>query len=252
MADFRIENSILTDRPFAEPDEAYIYQYIHVRDLLPVDLAAHASVAAAAAAAAFGTDFRPDMRQTDALCRRMLLLNRYPQSVSARIDMLLCASGTVHWRCGEIFVHRGFVMRAVRPEAVTLCYDIPFGEAHTSARLAAHRTAMAEAARRGWRSVVRCNADGMAVTADDSPLFAVFGRRIVTPPALPSVERDRVVRAAARAGYALTEEPLERSRLSSADELFYCDCRGITALASCDGRTYMDIIARRVADGMQI
>ena len=248
MADFRIENTTLTDRPFTGSEEAYIYQYMHVHRLSLPELTAHIAVAAAAARELFGTEFRPDIRQTDSLCRRMLLQNRYPQDVSSCIEMRLYASGTVHYRCGEIFAHDGLAMRSVRPEAVSLCYDIPFGDAPTSVRRAAHEAALAQACRQGFRSVVRCSARGLVSTADDAPLFAVFGRRIVTPPASPSVERDRIARAAARAGYALAEEPLERDALRRADELFYSDCRGITALASCDGRTYTDIIARAIAE----
>ena len=248
MADFRIENRTLTDSPPAESAEPFVYQHIHVCDLRPVELASHLAVAAAEAREAFGTDFRPDPRETDSLCRQMLLRNRYPQELSACIVMRLGASGTVHYRCGGIFAHKGLAFNAVRPEATILCHDLPFGEGHTSVRLETHRTAMAVAHRRGFGSVVRCTAQGYAATLDDNPLFAVFGRRIVTPPAPPSVERDRVVRAAAAAGYALAEEPLTNEMLLRADEIFCSDCRGITALARCDSRTLGDIIAHRIAE----
>lgn len=250
MADFRIENSMLTDLPFTGAEELYVYQYIHVRDLSPVGLADHIAVAAAAARDAFGIGFSPDLRLSDSLCRQMLIRNRWPQDVSSCIEMRLCASGAVHYLCGEIFTHNGLTLRTIRPDAVSLCYDIPFGEAPTSVRRAAAAMASAEARRRGVRAVVRCNAQGLVMTADDSPLFVAFGRRIVTPQTLPSVERDRVARAASRAGYTLAEEPLERESLRRADELFYSDCRGITALSSCDGRTYADIIARAIAAQM--
>ena len=251
MSDFRVENTTLTDSPRTVSDEPFVYQHIRVQRLGLPELAAHIAVAAAAARALFGVEFRPDLRLTDSLCRQMLIRNRYPGDMASCIEMRLRASGDVTYRCGEIFLHEGLALRSVRPEAVTICYDLPFGEAPHSARLAAHAVAAAEAQRRGCRAVVRCNAQGMAATADDSPLFAVFGRRIVTPPAPASVERDRVVRAAAAAGYRLDEVPVGRSELARADELFYSDCRGITALASCDGRTYADIIARRVADAIQ-
>ena len=248
MADFRVENSTLTDRPDCDAaGRAYVYQYIHVRDLLLPELGKHISVAAAAARDVFGIDFRPDRRETDSLCRRMLLANRYPQDMSACVEMRLFADGSASYRCGGIFTHNGLQFNIIRPEATLLCYDIPFGELPTSARLAAHVMAMAEARRRGVRAVVRCNAAGQLATACDAPVFATFGRQIVTPPAPPSVERDRVATAAARAGYTLTESPLERGDVLRADELFYSDCRGITALSRCDSRTYTDIIARRIA-----
>ena len=248
MADFRVENRTLTDLPAAEREVPFVYQHIHVCNLQLPELAAHAAVAAAAAREAFGTEFRPDLRETDSLCRQMLLRNRYPQQISSCVEMRLYADGEVHYRCGEIFAHSGLTFNTIRPDAVTLCYDLPFGEAPVSVRLAAHIAAMAEARRQGRRAVVRCSAAGRLLTACDSPLFAIFGRKIATPPAAPSVERDRVVTAAVAAGYALAEVPLDRSDMARADELFYSDCRGITALASCDGRTFSDIIARRIAE----
>ena len=250
MADFRVENRTLTDRPFTEPEGVYVYQYIHVRRVQLPELPAHIAAAADTARKIFGTEFRPDVRETDSLCRRMLLQNRYPENLSSCIEMRLYASGDVVYRCGEIFTHDGLTFRPVRPEAVSLCYDIPFGDGPTSARRAAHAMAMNEARRKGFREVVRCSSSGLAATAGDAPLFAVFGRRIVTPPAAPSVERDRVVLAAAKAGYRLSEEVVARESLRFADELFYSDCRGITALFGCDGRTYTDIIARAIAAQM--
>ena len=250
MADFRVENTTLTDSPRTCSDEPFVYQHILVHSLGLPELAAHIAVAAAAARELFGIEFRPDLRLTDSLCRQMHIRNRWPQDVSSCIEMRLCASGAVHYLCGEIFTHNGLTLRTIRPDAVSLCYDIPFGEAPTSVRRAAAAMASAEARRRGARAAVRCNAQGLVMTADDSPLFAAFGRRIVTPQTLPSVERDRVARAASRAGYTLAEEPLERESLRRADELFYSDCRGITALSSCDGRTYADIIARAIAAQM--
>ena len=252
MADLRIENRTLTDSPDTAPQRAFVYQHIHVCDLRPHDLPAHLSVAAAAAREVFGIDFRPDPRETDSLCRRMLLANRYPQELSACIEMRLGDDGTASYRCGEIFPYKGLQFNAVRPEAVAICCEVPFGGLPTSARLAAHYVAMAAVRRSGARAVAMCDAAGRLVSVCDSPAFAVFGRRIVTPPARPSVERDRVAAAAARAGYELTEAPVERDELRRADELFFSDCRGITALSRCDGRTYADIIARRVAEKIKI
>ena len=251
MADFRVENTTLTDSPRTMGDEPFVYQHMRVRSLCLPELAAHIAVAAAAAREIFGIEFRPDLRQTDSLCRRMLLQNRYPQELSSCIEMRLFASGRTEYRCGEIFAHSGLMFSEIRPQAMVVHYDIPFGDMPSSVRLEAHRAAMAVARRQGFRTVVRCNAQGYVLTAGDSPLFALFGRRIVTPVTHPSVERDRVVRAAAKAGYALAEEALEVAALRNADEIFYSDCRGITALSECDGRTLADIIARRIAENLE-
>lgn len=251
MTEFRVENNSLTDRPRSTGDEPFIYQHLRVRNLALPELAGHIAVAAAAARELFGFEFRTDLRLTDSLCRRMLLQNRYPQEVSSCVEMRLSASGAASFACGDIFAHNGLTFNPMRPRAMSLCYDIPFGDIPTSARMASHAVAMAAVQRQGLRAVVRCNSQGHVLTACDSPLFAIFGRRIVTPATHPSVERDRVARAAAAAGYTVAEAQLGREMLLRADEIFYSDCRGITALAECDGRTLADIIARRIAENLE-
>lgn len=247
MADFVIINDTLTDRPPAAPDEPYVYQRLHVSDGRPRDVAAHAAVAARAVRELFGVDFRVDPCRADALCRDMLRRSRYPAEVSSCIDLRVYASGEARWSPGEIFVGRGLTLRAMRPEAVSVSYGLPLGEAPTSAREAAFRLAAAAARRQGCGSVVRCDGQGVALTADDAPLFVVRGERVYTSPAAESVERDRAVRAVRAAGLVLREVAVRREHLPLVDEAFYCDCRGITSLAGCDGVPYMDIMTRRIA-----
>ncbi|MDE6778493.1 MAG: aminotransferase class IV [Alistipes sp.] len=247
MSDFIVINGTLTDRPPAAPDEPYVYQRLHVSDGRPLDVAAHVDAAARAARGIFGVDFGADACRTDALCREMLRRNRYPAGVSSCIDLRVYASGEARWSAGEIFVGRGLVLRALRPEALVVSYGLPFGEAPTSAREAACRLAAAAARRLGCGSVVRCDEHGTALTADDAPLFVVRGERVYTSPTVGSVERDRAMRAVRASGLPLREVPVLREHLKVVDEAFYCDCRGITSLAGCDGVPYMDIMTRRVA-----
>lgn len=247
MADFVVINDTLTDRPSAAPAEPYVYQRLHVSAGRPLDLAAHVEVAAADAREIFGVDFRADACRADALCREMLRRSRYPSGVSSCIDLRVYASGESRWSAGEIFVGRGLVLRALRPEAVSMCYGLPLGEAPTSAREAACRLADAAARRAGYGAVVRCDEQGTVLTADDAPLLVIRGERVYTSPARRSVERDRAMRAVRAAGLELREVTVRREHLKVIDEAFCCDCRGITSLAGCDGVPYMDIMTRRIA-----
>lgn len=247
MSGFVVINDTLTDCPPAAPAEPYVYQRLHVFDGRPLDVAAHVEVAACAAREIFDVDFRADACRADALCRDMMRRSRYPAGVSSCIDLRVYASGEARWSPGEIFVGRGLTLRALRPEAVSVSYGLPLGEAPTSAREAAFRLAAVAARRHGCGSVVRCDGQDTVLTADDAPLFVVRGERVYTSPARRSVERDRAMRAVRAAGLPLREVTVRREHLPLVDEAFYCDCRGITSLAGCDGVPYMDIMTRRVA-----
>ncbi|MCH5334785.1 MAG: aminotransferase class IV [Alistipes sp.] len=247
MADSIILGRTLTDAPPAAPDEAFVYQHIHVRSLRPAALAAHVAVAGEASQQLFGFGFDADAAAMDALCRRMLLRNRYPSGVSSCITLRIYSGGESRWTCGEIFVCDGFVLRPLRPEATLVSYDIPFGELPSSARSAMHLLALSDARRRGFRSVVRCDSRGRVLTADDSPVFVVRGRTVYTPDTFRSVEGMRAAAALHHAGYELVQTDIAAGALRDADEIFLCDCRGITALGSLDGRPLADIIARAAA-----
>lgn len=227
--------------------EAYVVQSIHVCRLKPQNLAAHITVAAGAAKRLFGVEYKPDVNDIDALCRRMLVANHYPEDVSSQIVMKIVPSGDVRYECGEVLVHNGIVVRAIRPDATCLVYDVPFGDEPTSAREAAHVLALAKARKRGFRSVVRVTSQGLLADIDSSPLFMVKDDVIHTPIVRNSVERESVIRLAHAAGVEVVERDIRREELQNADELFCFDYRGLTALGSCDGKHYMDLIVRRIA-----
>ena len=88
-------------------------------------------------------------------------------------------------------------------------------------------------------------------TADGAPLFAVRGHTVYTAPAPASVEGCLAREAVRAAGLTLREEPLRRRELPRAEELFYADHRGITALSRCDGQPLMTLVAERVAEALE-
>ena len=56
-----------------------------------------------------------------------------------------------------------------------------------------------------------------------------------------------LAKAIHRAGMSLLTEPISREMLDSADEIFYIDHRGITALGSFNGKPLMHILAEKIA-----
>jgi branched-chain amino acid aminotransferase len=80
------------------------------------------------------------------------------------------------------------------------------------------------AARAGFDDALMLNAAGRVACGTMANVFAVFGRRLVTPPVadgvLPGILRAEVVAAAAEAGLAAEERPLTPDELVRADGAF--------------------------------
>ena len=103
------------------------------------------------------------------------------------------------------------------------------------------------AVRTGVQAVIRCDGEGFVHVCDEAPLFAVKGKKVYTPPAPPSVERELACRAVEAARLPLLELEIGREQLARFDEIFYVDHRGLTSLSACEGQLYAAIITERIA-----
>lgn len=229
----------------------YLYQTVHLLDGRPRLLEAHLGLLADWAGRLFGLAWRPDAGEIGRRMARLTAEERYPADLSCFVRITLFADGRTVLDPAGGSLYRGYALRSLQPEAVTLSYDIPICDAPTSAREAAAELARRRAAAAGARIAVRCDRDGRLCTADDAPLFAVCGKTLLTPPAPPSVERGIAVRAIGKAGFELREAPLPQTLLPTFDELFYVDHRGVTALSRCDGQPYMSLYAERIAAALE-
>ncbi|WP_295939349.1 aminotransferase class IV [uncultured Alistipes sp.] len=232
----------------------YLYQTIHVLGGQCYHLPAHIALLDRFSHELFGRRFRPD---ESALAQKIISMARQispagcDRSQFVRLLVPACCEQEYRLEFGELSLYRGYDLRSLTPDAVTLQYDLPLGEAPTSAHEAIGHLARQQARLRGASVAVRCGCDGFAYAADEVPLFAVLGKRVYTSPAGASVERDLALSAIEAAGLELTERPIERAALPRFDELFYIDHRGLTALAHCDGHPYMAILAERIARALR-
>ena len=150
-----------------------------------------------------------------------------------------------------VSLYRGYDLRSLMPEAVTLQYEPPLFDAPTSAREAAVELARQYAGLQGASVAVRCDRNGTLMAADEAALFAIRGRRVYAPPGEASIGRSLAVRSIRAAGLELAASPVGRDDLPRRDELFFIDHRGVTALSRCDGQPYMAIFAERIAGALR-
>ena len=215
--------------PMPRIEGTYLYQTLHVRGRRPLWLDRHTELLARNIQELFGLRWAPDL----------LLIP------------------------GAVSLYDGYTLRSLRPAAAVVNYGVPYPEYPTSAREAAcmlalqaavtadNRAAEADieraAVRTGVQAVIRCDGEGFVHVCDEAPLFAVKGKKVYTPPAPPSVERELAYRAVEAARLPLLELEIGREQLARFDEIFYVDHRGLTSLSACEGQLYAAIITERIA-----
>lgn len=123
---------------------------------------------------------------------------------------------------GEDGMRRGIRVKTVS-WAKTASNSVP-----SAAKLAGNYVnaclAFQEAMRSGFDEAILFNASGRVAEGTGENVFRVSRGRIVTPPAsedlLPGITRESVIRIAEDLGYDVSEAPLSRADLYTADELF--------------------------------
>ena len=230
--------------------EVYLYQTVHVLDGECLCLREHLAVLDRWSRTLFGCPGPQDAREVGTAVAAVVGREAPGSDRSKFVRLVLPASGSLRLEFEGVSLYRGYDLRSLMPEAVTLQYDMPFPEAPTSAREAAAGLARQQARLHGASVAVRCDGDGIVRTADNAPLFAVRGKTAFVSPAEACVEQELGLRAVEAAGLELEERPVMRDELPRFDELFYVDHRGVTALAHCDGHPCMAILAERVAQSL--
>lgn len=231
--------------------EVYLYQTIHVFDRTCLCLPGHLSVLDRWSRKIFGRPGPQDAGKIGAAA--VALAGREAPGIdrSKFVRLVVPASGGLRMEFEGVSLYRGYDLRSLMPEAVTLQYEAPLFDAPTSAREAAVRLARQYAGLQGAGVAVRCDRDGALLTADEAALFAIRGKRVYVSPGEETVGRDLAVRSVRAAGLELVERPVGRDELPRMDELFYVDHRGVTALSRCDGHPYMAILTERVAKALR-
>lgn len=198
-----------------------------------------------------GSEPQVTAEETERAIVALLTDKGYPDSMPAWVTLRYYLSGRMEIVGREVLPCRQRGLRLVYPRAAVVMWDVPFGCEWSSLSLSAAAAAQVQAAHaeRGVRAVIRCGTDGMIASAGDAPLFVVTDYTVVTPLAQPlSDEFETAAAAIADAGLPLERRDITVDMLDTADEVFCCDARGLTAFSGCGGRAYMHVLAERVGN----
>ena len=214
--------------------EVYLYQTVHVLDGECLCLREHLAVLDRWSRTLFGCPGPQDAREVGTAVAAVVGREAPGSDRSKFVRLVLPASGSLRLEFEGVSLYRGYDLRSLMPEAVTLQYEPPLFDAPTSAREAAVELARQYAGLQGASVAVRCDRNGTLMAADEA-----------------SIGRSLAVRSIRAAGLELAEAPVGRDDLPRMDELFFIDHRGVTALSRCDGQPYMAIFAERIAGALR-
>lgn len=229
------------------PAGAFLYQYLHAHDGEVLHLERHLQLLGNASRELFQREFRPDSTLLTGQIAELLRKNRYPRKGSSFVRIELSPAGSIRLLPAGISLYDGYGLGALRPEAKVLQYDYPLPEYPTSAGEATTELVLQSARQEGFTAVIRSDRNELVRSVNNSPLFAVKGEAVYTPPFPPCVERDLALQLIRTAALPLFEQEIGCEQLPLFDELFYFNHRGLYAIARCQSTLYADIITDRLA-----
>lgn len=228
-------------------EEPFVYQYIRVEGYRSPHLAQYIELADAISWQVLHEPSGLIATELATGIERLLAHERYSAGQN-NVVMLRCyGEGLFSISCRGTSLYKGLDLRAYRPNAITVDVGgvyagLPTSVAYAEAKLLAEYVRM-----QGAGAFVAVDASGRIVSVDGATAFVVRHGRITVSRLSPTVEAEIVLQALERAGREVEMRDIMRDELSTADEVWGVDHRGITSLTECDGRVYSDIIADATA-----
>lgn len=230
----------------AFPEGLYVYQPIVTLAHRALHLGAYIELLNGASIELLNRPFPLSEREVGALIEEFLRSHRYPQAMPASVELRSYLSGEIVLLGGEVSPYPSWGLRLLMPSGVAVEYEVPLSECHSSVRRSAAEAANAIAQSRGARVAVQVTSKGEVVAVDNAELFVAKEYKVVIPKRPTSVEGELVVDAVVRSGLQLEVAALSLEELREADEIFYADHRGVTALGSFEGHPLMHILAEKI------
>lgn len=173
-----------------------------------------------------------------------------PTEVSVYVELRVDVERRVEYIINEISIYNGYSLRCISPTAQSVVFESSFGLRSTSVRREILSFAEGIANNLGGEIVLESDAKGVIKSAAGAALFGVANRTICSSKYIDCVEKKMVIESAKSCDFEIVECEITKKELPLFDELFYCDHYGITAISRYERRTYMSVIARKIADEM--
>ena len=229
----------------------YIYQNIHTLEYQPRHIEHHIEILSSLSEELFGIEFSLSAEALTQQIATLLEHMRASRQRSIRVVVKQYASGSYSIECDAPSLYRGYAVRSLRPDAVTMRMDMPLDIYPTSASVMAREVADSIVRNRDFHTALMMSGDGKIYTEAAEPVAVVQGSKLIIASSPYSVESQLAQRAARKAEIEVEVRGLHHDDIVQADEVLRIGWQGITAMQSVDGKLYMAIVADHIAREME-
>lgn len=252
MEQWRIDSSGVS-RYDTEEHELFLYQHLRAQNGKISNLKAHLALLNEASTTLFGAHVTLTEKEVNKACEQLLYRGNYSSSAIHILELRLQQSGKFRLRVIETSLYKGFALRVMRPKAMVAegC-NYPFSMP-TSAALSMVDFLRLTALQNQCHIALCTDHNGVVTSVDGAAPIVVHGTTITISNSTSSAYNDLAVATLKTLpNHTVEIRPVTLTETLSADELFYVDARGITAVGSLGSTYFSDSIAYATAKKMTI
>ena len=246
MEQWYIENNT-TERYDTDNSELSLYQRLRATDGRVMYLNRHLDILRSYAAILLPHTPIPTASEIEQMCSRLLSRGGYSSSSTRILELNLWQSGRVRLSVIETSLYKGFDLRVLRPNAAII-------EGCSTALL--YPTSAALECEKLMKIIARQNGCDVALSVQNSSVIAidstnpiiVHGTNVTIGNSITSAYTELVVETLKKLPqYNISLSEISLQQVATADELFFADHRGLTAVGSLGGRQYSDTVAYAIS-----
>ena len=246
MEQWYIENNT-TERYDTDNSELSLYQRLRATDGRVMYLNRHLDILRSYATILLPHTPIPTASEIEQICSRLLSRGGYSSSSTHILELNLWQSGRVRLSVIETSLYKGFDLRVLRPNAAII-------EGCSTALL--YPTSAALECEKLMKIIARQNGCDVALSVQNSSVIAidntnpiiVHGTNVTIGNSISSAYTELVVETLKKLPqYNISLSEISLQQVATADELFFADHRGLTAVGSLGGRQYSDTVAYAIS-----
>ena len=229
----------------------FLYQHLRAKNGKIAHLQQHLELLENTSQKLFGQSINLTEKIVLKECEELLYRGGYSSTAVHILELRIWQGGEHQIRVVETSLYKEFTLRVMRPKAmVAQGCNYPFN-LPTSAALAMVDFMRISALEKQCQIALCVDQNSVVNSVDGATPFVVHGTTITAGNLSTSLYTDLVVEALKNLpNHTLNIAPISLAEIESADELFYADARGITAVGSLGTTHFSDSIAYAISKKM--
>ena len=246
MEQWYIENKT-TERYSTDSQELSLYQRLRATEGHIMHLSRHLDILHSYADILLPQSPIPTAAEVEQMCQRVLSRGGYSSNSTHILELRLWQSGRVRLSVIETSLYKGFDLRVLRPNAAIIEGCSTALLYPTSAALECEKL-MKIIARQNGCDVALAVQNGSVIAIDSTNPIVVHGTNVTIGQSITSAYTEFIIEALKKLPqYNISLSEISLQQAASADELFFADHRGLTAIGALGGRQYSDTVAYAIA-----